>query len=137
MTTMLALGAYASWAVAADESLVARGERQWAEGRVAEARASFEQAARTDPKSVAPLLKLGGLQLTNREPAAAIQTYQRAISLDGANARAWIGLGLAYLHAGQKELARAAFGEAIRVDPSRKAQLASLAEPPAGDERPQ
>jgi cytochrome c-type biogenesis protein CcmH/NrfG len=39
-----------------------------------------------------------------------------------------MGLGFAYLHSGQPELSRAAFAEAIRVDPSRRDQLAALAE---------
>jgi hypothetical protein len=37
-----------------------------------------------------------------------------------------MGLGLAYLHAGQRELSRAAFEEAVRVEPGRKEQLARL-----------
>ncbi|MGE5466950.1 MAG: tetratricopeptide repeat protein [Ignavibacteria bacterium] len=134
MLAVLAFNAFAAGAGAADSSLVVQGEKQWAEGRLNEARKSFEQAAAAEPKSAVPLMKLGGLHLTNSDPGAAIQTYQRALSLDSKNAKAWIGLGLAYLHMGQKDLSRAAFGEAIRVDPTRKAQLASLAEKPAGGE---
>ena len=128
----IALAALSAGAWGGDASLVAQGEKQWAEGHVNDARKSFELAAAADPKSPVPLLKLGGLHLTSNDPRAAIQTYQRAISLDINNARAWIGLGLAYLHTGQKELSRAAFEEAIRADPSRKAQLASLVDQPAG-----
>jgi tetratricopeptide (TPR) repeat protein len=119
----------AAWA--ADGSLVAQGDKQWAAGKAADARKSFEAAVAADPKSPAAIMKLGGFLLASNDHAAAIQTYQRAISLDGNNAKAWIGLGIAYLHTGQKELSRAAFDEAVRADPSRKAQLASLTAKPA------
>lgn len=127
-STALVLGALSAGAWAGGPSLIEQGDRQWADGKVNDARKSFEQAAAADPKSPAPLLKLGGLHLTSNDPVAAIRTYQRVISLDINNARAWIGLGLAYLHTGQKDLSRAAFSEAIRSDPSRRAQLASLAD---------
>lgn len=64
-------------------------------------------------------------------PAAINQTYQRTIGLDANNARAWMGLGMAYLHGGQRELLKAAYAEAVRVDPSSKTQLARLMEQPA------
>ena len=76
-------------------------------------------------------MKLGGLLLSNSNYAAAIQIYQHTIGLDANNAKAWMGLGMAYLHGGQRELSRAAFSEAVRIDPGRKTQLAQLTEQPA------
>jgi tetratricopeptide (TPR) repeat protein len=132
LAAALALGALVPMgAAAADASLLAQGDKQWAEGRTAEARKSFEAAVAADPKSAAALMKLGGLLLASNDHAAAVQTYKRAISLDSGNAKAWIGLGVAYLHTGQKDLSKAAFAEAVRADPSRKTQLAGLAEEPA------
>jgi tetratricopeptide (TPR) repeat protein len=119
------------WAVDATALALAQGDKLWAAGRLDDARKSFEQAVAADPRSPAALMKLGGLLLSSRSYPAAIQTYQRALSLDPNNARAWMGLGLAYLHGGQRELSRAAFDEAVRVDPSRKAQLAQWTEKPS------
>ena len=124
----LALSLLMANAWAADTTLIAQGNKQWEEGRLVEARKSFEGAVAADPRSVEARMKLGGLLLSSSDHAAAIQTYQRTISLDSNNAKAWMGLGLAYLHTGQRELSRAAFDEAIRLDPSRKDQLARLTE---------
>ena len=71
-------------------------------------------------------MKLAGLQLSRQDYTRAAQTYQRTISLDGNNGKAWIGLGFAYKHSARPELARAAFEEAVRVEPARRAQLAPL-----------
>jgi len=124
----VALALSAAWAAAADTNFLGQGDKLWAEGRTAEARQSFEAAIAAEPKSAVALMKLGGLLLASNDQAVAIQIYQRAISLDHNNAKAWIGLGVAYLHTGQKDLSKAAFAEAIRADPSRKSQLAGLAE---------
>lgn len=113
-----------------DEALVRQGDTQWANGRLDEARKSFEQAVAVNPRSVANRMKLGGFQLANNRYSPAIETYQQTISLDGNNAKAWIGLGMAYLHTGRHELSRAAFAEAIRIEPARKEQLSQLAEKP-------
>lgn len=130
-----ALIAPGAWAVdaanSADAALIAQGNKQWADGRLDDARKSFEQAVAANPRSTEAHMLLGGLLLSGRSYAGAIQTYQRAISFDANNARAWIGLGMAYLHVGQRELSRAAFDEAVRVDPRRKAQLTRLEKKPA------
>ena len=60
--------------------------------------------------------------LTN-DFAACIPAYQNVIGLDASNVRAWLGLGFAYLHTGKNSLSMAAFQEAIRLDPSKKAAL--------------
>jgi Flp pilus assembly protein TadD len=118
--TLFAMGAWA------DSALIAQGGKQWEQGRLGDARKSFELAVAANPASVEAHMKLGGLLLSSADIAAAIPIYQRAISLEPANAKAWMGLGLAYLHAGQRELSRAAFEEAVRVEPGRKEQLARL-----------
>jgi Tfp pilus assembly protein PilF len=123
-------GAVATGA-ASDATLIGRGNQQWAAGRVEDARKSFEQAVAANPRSVEAHMKLAGLQLSSGDNSAAIQTYQRVIGLDGKHAKAWIGLGMAYLHSGQRELSRAALGEAVRADPALKAQFAELLETPA------
>jgi len=135
-----ALFGQGAWAVdaakPADATLIAQGSKHWEEDRLEDARKSFEKAVAANPGSKDAHMKLAGLQLSSRNYAAAIQAYQRTISLDGKNAKAWIGLGMAYLHDGQSELSRAAFEEAVRVDPSRKTQLAQLMTKPARQEAP-
>jgi tetratricopeptide (TPR) repeat protein len=131
LATAIAVAMIAAGAWAADGYLITQGAKQWEQGRLDEARQSFEQAVAADPRSIETRMKLGGLQLASRSYTAAIQTYQQVLGLDGNNAKAWIGMGFAYLHSGQQELSRAAFAEAIRVEPGRKAQLAPLASGPA------
>jgi Flp pilus assembly protein TadD len=121
--SLWATGAIATGAVG-DATLISQGDQQWAAGHVEDARKSFEQAVAANPRSIDAHMKLAGLQLSSGDNAAAIQTYQRVIGLDGNNSKAWIGLGMAYLHSGQRELSRAAFGEAVRADPGLAAPMA-------------
>jgi tetratricopeptide (TPR) repeat protein len=123
---LVALALAPAAAGAADGSLIERGNQQWAAGRLDDARKSFEQAAAESPRAVEPHMKLAGLQLSSRNFPGAIKSYQQAITLDGHNAKAWVGLGLAYLHSGQRELARAAFEEAQSADASLKPRLAAV-----------
>ena len=104
-------------------TLVSQGDQQWKAGQLADAQKSFQAALAVDPKSVDIQLKLAGLQLSNNDFAACIPSYQNAIGLDAGNVRAWLGLGFAYLHTGKNSLSMAAFQEAIRLDPSKKAAL--------------
>lgn len=119
-----------AWAADDANVAIAQGSKQWAAGQLDSARKSLEQAVATYPKSIDARMKLGGLLLSTGKYAEAIEAYQRVISLDSHIARAWMGLGIAYIHGGNKELSRAAFGEAVRIDPSRKMQLARLLEAP-------
>jgi len=105
------------------EALVARGEQQWKDGQLDEAQKTFQAALQAAPQSTDIQMKLGGLQLSNNDFAASIQTYQQVISHDSRNVRAWLGLGFSYLHTGKGSLSMAAFNEAIRLDPSKKATL--------------
>ena len=105
--------------------LVDEADRLWAEGKLPQAQARFEAAVAAQPNA-AVRLRLAGFQLAQQQTSASIANYQQVISLDAANSTAWIGLGLAYLHSGRRELARAAFAEAIRVDPSRAEKIAPL-----------
>ena len=107
-------------------TLIAQGDKQWAEGKLDLAQKTFEQAVNTAPQSVAALMKLAGLQFSRQEFASCIKTYQRTIGLDAKNAKAWIGLGFAYLHTGKHELSIAAFNEAIAIDPTNREKLAPL-----------
>lgn len=117
---LAAAGAAASW--------VAQGDQQWRAGQLAEAQKSFQAALEVEPRSVDIYLKLAGLQLSTNDFAACIPLYQKAIGLDAANVRAWLGLGFSYLHTGKDSLSLAAFQEAIRLDPSKRSALQPLLE---------
>lgn len=105
-------------------TLIVQGDQQWAEGKLDLAQRFFEQAVSAEPRSVSAHMKLAGLQLYRQEFIACIETYQRTIGLDAKNARAWLGLGFAYLHTGKNDLSLAAFNEAIRIDPGNQEKLA-------------
>ena len=115
-----AAGAAATW--------VAQGDQQWRAGQLAEAQKSFQEALAVEPRSVDIYLKLAGLQLSGNDFAACIPLYQKAISLDATNVRAWLGLGFSYLHTGKDSLSLAAFQEAIRLDPSKRTVLQPMLE---------
>ncbi len=106
--------------------LIAQGTHWLEQGQFDRARQAFEAAAQAEPRSVAAHMKLAGVNLAQNHSDAAIAHYQRVIGLDPKQAKAFIGLGIAYLHKGNKSLTRAAFAEAIRLEPEREAQLAPI-----------
>ena len=122
------LTAFALWSAQAamHVDLIKQGDQQWAAGQLDAAQRTFEQAVQAEPRSVKAHMKLVGLQLSRQEFAGCIATYQRSIGLDANNAKAWLGLGFAYLHTGQNALSLAAFNEAIRIEPGHKVKLESI-----------
>lgn len=128
---LLVASAVPSMAAPTAAELMAQGDHFWEQGKLDDARKRFEQAVTSDPASVDARMKLGGILLSGGHYDDAILNYQQVLSRDHDNARAWMGLGFCYLHSGKKELSRAAFGEAVRSEPSRKAQLANLMQEPA------
>ncbi len=115
-------GSFPAHAGTADSHL-ASADRLWAENKLDEAGRAFEAAAKAEPESPAVLLRLAGFQLARLQTTASIANYRRVISVEPENSKAWIGLGMAYLHSARRELAKAAFEEAVRVDPARKEAL--------------
>ena len=107
-------------------SFLSRADAYWAEGKLEQAQQAFEAAVTKEPDSVPARLRLAGFQLARQQTSACIANYQQAISQEPDNSNAWIGLGLAYLHSSRPELARAAFAEAVRVDPARKEKIEPL-----------
>ena len=121
------LSALSSMAAAASSSdLIVEAEKYWTTGQLGPAQSAFEAAVAAQPEALTPRLRLAGFQLANQQTSASIDNYRKIISQAPNNSTAWIGLGLAYLHSGQPELARAALAEAVRVDPSRQEKIAPL-----------
>jgi cytochrome c-type biogenesis protein CcmH/NrfG len=103
--------------------IVARADKLWVAGKLDDAQKAFEAAVKQEPKNSAVLLRLAGFQLSRQQIDKSIDTYRQIIGMEPKNSKAWIGMGLAYLHTSDDGLARASFEEAVRVDPERKAQL--------------
>ncbi|MGE5386289.1 MAG: tetratricopeptide repeat protein [Betaproteobacteria bacterium] len=97
--------------------LLAQADKHWAEGRLEPAQKAFEAAVAAEPAATEPRLRLAGFQLSRQQMAAAIANYQRVLGTEPKNAKAWMGMGLAYLHTGKQDLALAAFDEAMRYEP--------------------
>jgi cytochrome c-type biogenesis protein CcmH/NrfG len=117
------------WASAAPggaADLIADGMRLLEQGKLEPAQKAFEAAVRADPRSVDATMKLAGVNIAQNNFTAAIALYKRAIALNPNNAKAFIGMGIAYLHSGDKSMSRALFEEALRLEPGRKDQLAPI-----------
>jgi tetratricopeptide (TPR) repeat protein len=104
-------------------ALIQEGEAKLAAGEVDAGLALFEQAGEQDPKSSLVQTRIGGAHLLAQRHDQAIQSFRQAIMLDGANAAAFIGMALAYLHQGDYALARASLEEAKRIDPAKQAKI--------------
>lgn len=116
----------ATGATTTTTTAIDQGNRLWEEGKHEEAQKRFEEAVKADPKSIDALMKLAGIQMTRLNYSAAILTYRDVLAIDPKFAKAWMGMGMCYLHSGSREMARTAFEEALRAEPSRKEQLAPV-----------
>lgn len=103
--------------------LMKQGDAHWEANQPEQAMESYLAAEKADPTSVELLMKKAGLQMTTLHYSDAVASYQKAIGLDPKNAKAFIGMGVCYLHSGATTLAKAAFEEAIKIEPERHAQL--------------
>jgi cytochrome c-type biogenesis protein CcmH/NrfG len=119
--------AWSVGAVADDASaLIAEGEARLKEGKIEAGIATLQQAVAADPGSSLARTRLGGAQVLHQDYDAGIESFQRAIGLDGKNADAFVGMAIAYLHTGRYPLARAALEEAKRIDPSKQERVDEL-----------
>lgn len=123
---LLLAGAVSAAQAATSAELLAQGDALWGQGRLDPAQKAFEAAVAADPKSTATRMRLAGFQLSRHQLPAAVDNYRKVISQEPKNAKAWIGMGMAYLHGGQRELAKAAFEEAIKAEPANREKLAPL-----------
>ncbi len=112
------------------DTLLEKGDKFWLAGDLLQAQQHFEQATQQYPENAAAHSKLAGFWLVQNAYQNSIKHYQQAISLyqetAPERAKAFIGLGLAYLHSERSKLAIASFEEALRLEPQRQAQLSPL-----------
>ncbi|MEA3278051.1 MAG: tetratricopeptide repeat protein [Pseudomonadota bacterium] len=123
-----ALSAAISTPLLAGESaaLISEGESQLRQGKIDDAIETLQQAVAMDPKSSLAYTRLGGAQTLKQDYGAAVESFKQAIMLDGKNANAFVGMAVAYLHTSRYELARAALGEAKRLDASKQEEVDKL-----------
>ncbi len=125
----LALAGGSGAAPAAGEGATPSLERAmeaWAAGEHARAREEFGALVSAQPGNLEARMRLAGLHLSQGRYRDGIRQYQEAIAIDAGNDRAFIGLGLAYLHAGESGPAHAALEEAVRLNPARYKELEPL-----------
>lgn len=88
-----------SWLIAEVEAQ--RGTAHIFEGRLEEAKASFERAIAVDPQHYRALTNLGNVALEEQRTDDAIAYYQQALKLNESFANAHHNLGVAYRRKGQ------------------------------------
>jgi tetratricopeptide (TPR) repeat protein len=135
----LLIGVQVSVASATTEELLRQADTAWAAGDVETAEARFKDAVAGAADGMAEL-RLGGFYLSQNRLADSVTSFQAALSAGLPDARlqsrAFLGLGIAYLHSGKSSLARAAFDEASRIDPARAAEIQPLLEELDKKEKP-
>lgn len=75
-------------------------EKSFAAGRFLPTRELFQMIVEQHPGHIPALCKLGVVNLKLQDPAAAVDTFQRAVELDGANPYAYRMLGYSFMSLG-------------------------------------
>lgn len=128
---VLVVGLAGAWAVWQPQRAASANDRAFAaltDGRLSQAQADAEQAARIDPFSIDPLLTLAAVQSVAHQPAAARATLQRAVRLQPANPETWLRLGQLELAQGRARRALTILNAAIFLDPHGPAAQAAYAQ---------
>jgi tetratricopeptide (TPR) repeat protein len=93
-----------------------KGERLFGEGKPNEALASFQEGFRYRPRNALARTYAGLIRNQLHQPEKAIPEFRMALDIDLTQARAWMGLGVAYAWTGQPNEAAHAFSETVRLD---------------------
>ncbi|HEY9075213.1 MAG TPA: O-antigen ligase family protein [Anaerolineaceae bacterium] len=99
-------------------SLLAGQENVGGLEKVALARQYFEQAARLDPAWAFNLANLGALQLAEGNAPGALRSFERAVRAAPGCAPCWLNLGAAAESLDDTTAARAAYRQALTLQPS-------------------
>jgi Flp pilus assembly protein TadD len=97
------------------------------DGRNAEARMHFSEAARLDPDVAEHHMNLGRLAIAEGSLAEAVQHLETGLRLQPANADGLSNLGVALLRQKKIDAAIAKFQEALRIDPAHGEARENLA----------
>jgi tetratricopeptide (TPR) repeat protein len=112
---LLALPLAAEEAKPTAAELVQQGDTHFEAGRMEAAEQAYRAAMELKDDTAA--LRLGGFYLAQNRNSDAIQAFKDAIGFNPNNGKAFAALGIAYWHQGNKELAKSALEEALRLDP--------------------
>jgi tetratricopeptide (TPR) repeat protein len=91
-----------------------------------DAQAAFEQAVRVSPAMIAPREELADLHRAQGETRKEIEQLEALAALDSQKADRLIAVGLAYLNAGNRDLAVTALGRAAEQFPKHPGVYAAL-----------
>ncbi len=92
-------------------------EKSFAAGRYGPTRELFQMIVEQHPGHVPALCKLGVVDLKMNDPAAAVDTFRRAVELDSNNPYAHRMLGLALYTVGDYQAAQQSVKEAVGLSP--------------------
>lgn len=111
------------------DDLLQQADTAWAAGELETAEQNFKEAVASAGNGEAEL-RLGGFYVSQNRLDEAVTSFQSALTkglpTPKQQSRAFIGMGIAYLHSGKSSLARAAFDEAATIDPSRAEEIEKL-----------
>jgi tetratricopeptide (TPR) repeat protein len=126
MTSALAsdiLAVQAGEQAGATDSMFSKADGLAAQGEFDAAISATEEVVAKHPDSSLAHQRLGGMLLLNGNYTRAIDSFRTAIGLDERNGRAFIGMGMAYIHMGSYTLARASFDEALGRQPELAGEI--------------
>ena len=66
------------------------------------------------------MVNYGTLEIQRDNLEAAVERFRKAVQLNEANDRAWVGLALVHRHMGDLELSRANIERALDINPKNK-----------------
>ncbi len=92
-------------------------EKSYAAGRLLPTRELFQMIVEQHPGHIPALCKLGVVDLRLKDSAAAIDTFRRAVELDGNNPYAQRMLGFAFMSAGDLRNAEQTIKQAVALAP--------------------
>ncbi len=101
----------------ATDTMFSKADELAAKGEFDGAIAAVEDVIAKHPDSSLAHQRLGGMLLLKGDHRQAIDSFRTAIGLDERNGRAFVGMGMAYIHMGSYTLARASFDEALSRQP--------------------
>jgi tetratricopeptide (TPR) repeat protein len=91
-----------------------------------QARRSYQQALKVDPKNVPATLALARLYVNTNDAEQAVLTYRKALELDGKNAAVWHELGMYQARLKNWQAAVEGLNTAVQLEPSNKQYSQSL-----------
>lgn len=103
------------------------GEVYYRKGFEVDARMAFEKALTLDPQQFGALMFFSAYYLDNRDYTAALPLLERAAKLAPTDPSVQLRLGIAYRGMGRYEQAKAAYDEALRLNPQSPEPYRNLA----------